>query len=114
LFTQEELNAKVLEANLYLGENLHEAFGPDDITEAAELLKLAEHERPEGFVSWNGTPHVRIPEKLWKLQRNSLPVNEVRALCILLLTECAEAEAQREEEVRSDAYEMNGAGAVMP
>lgn len=114
LFTQAELNAKVLEANLYLGENLHEAFTPDDVAEAIETLRLKEHERPEGFVSWNGKPFVRVPERVRDMLVNAPSTAEVRALCILLLTEAAEAEWQREEQIRSDSYEMNGAGAVMP
>jgi L-lysine 2,3-aminomutase len=114
LYTQTELDAAVLAANLYLAENLHEAFTSDDVAEAVELLKLKEHERPEGYVSWNGTPHVRIPEPLVSRLRNAQTADEVRALCVLLLTERAEAEHQREEQVRSDAYEMNGAGAVTP
>lgn len=114
LFTQAELNAAVLEANLYLGENLHEAFTSDDVAEAVETLQLKEHERPEGYVSWNGTAHVRIPEPLVMRLRNAQTADEIRALCVLLLTERAEAEHQREEQAREDAIERNGAGQVMP
>ena len=114
LYTQAELDAAVLAGNLYLGENLHEAFGPDDVAEAVETLKLKEQERPEGFVSWNGNGFVRIPDALVDRLRVAQSLAEVRALCVLLLAERAEADAQREEEARSDACEMNGAGAVTP
>lgn len=103
LYTQAELDAAVLEGSVYLAANLHEAFTKDDIDEAVELLQLKEHERPEGYVSSVGNALVTVPEKLRLMMRNPLPVAEMRAACILFLTECAEAEAQREQQAKRGA-----------
>lgn len=98
LFTRAEVDAEVKSATDYLAANLHEAFTWADLEDAAETLGLKESECPEGcFVEWNGKRVVRNTEKLAALLRNSPSTDEVRAACVLLLDQCAEADQQMED-----------------
>lgn len=65
-----------------------------DITDAAELLNLKEHERPEGYASSVGKACVRMPVPL----RDIVSADEARAWVALLAEAINDAEFSVEEQ----------------